>query len=256
VAAQFERVEMRVGRILAAEPFPDARKPAYRLRIDFGPQVGARATSAQLTVTYPERAALVGRQVVAVINFPPRRIAGFESEVLVLGAMRPDGAVVAMVGGRDYDESEFNRAVSALRQPGSAFKLFTYYAALMAGVSLDDRIVDAPVDIDGERLGAPITRPGAVLCIGLNYVAHAAESGVDTPEHPVLFGAALTNIGVGQLRGVPGRGLISVRVHANGNEGCDLNTPPTDLPHEVSEDGITGDHLKGSRARGRGRACR
>ena len=89
----FDRVEMRVGRIVAAEPFPEARKPAYRLRIDFGPGVGERQSSAQLTVTYPDPAALVGRQVVAVLNFPPRRIAGFRSEVLVLGAMGSDGAV-------------------------------------------------------------------------------------------------------------------------------------------------------------------
>ncbi len=89
----FERVDMRVGRILAAEPFPEARKPAYRLRIDFGPELGVRHSSAQLTVTYPDPAALVGRQVVAVVNFPPRRIAGFSSEVLVLGAMAPDGDV-------------------------------------------------------------------------------------------------------------------------------------------------------------------
>jgi tRNA-binding protein len=90
---QFDRVEMRVGRIVAAEPFPEARKPSYRLRIDFGPEVGERESSAQLTVTYPDRAALVGRQVVAVVNFPPRRIAGFASEVLVLGAMGSDGEV-------------------------------------------------------------------------------------------------------------------------------------------------------------------
>jgi tRNA-binding protein len=89
----FERVEMRVGRILAADPFPEARKPSYRLRIDFGPEVGERVSSAQLSVTYPDREALVGRQVVAVLNFPPRRIAGFASEVLVLGAMGDDGNV-------------------------------------------------------------------------------------------------------------------------------------------------------------------
>lgn len=89
----FARVEMRVGTILSAEPFPEARKPAYRLRIDFGPGVGTRDSSAQLTVTYRDRAALVGRQVVAVLNFPPRQIAGFASEVLVLGAMGEDGEV-------------------------------------------------------------------------------------------------------------------------------------------------------------------
>jgi tRNA-binding protein len=84
---------MRVGRIVAAEPFPEARKPSYRLRIDFGPQIGERVSSAQLTVTYPDPKQLVGRQVVAVVNFPPRRVAGLASEVLVLGAMGEDGEV-------------------------------------------------------------------------------------------------------------------------------------------------------------------
>jgi tRNA-binding protein len=89
----FQRVDMRIGRIVAADPFPEARKPSVKLRIDFGPEIGERVSSAQLTVTYPDAAALVGRQVVAVVNFPPRRIAGFNSEVLVLGAMGPAGAV-------------------------------------------------------------------------------------------------------------------------------------------------------------------
>jgi tRNA-binding protein len=84
---------MRVGRIVAAEPFPEARKPSYRLRIDFGQQIGERVSSAQLTVTYLDRMQLVGRLVVAVVNFPPRRIAGLASEVLVLGAMGEDGEV-------------------------------------------------------------------------------------------------------------------------------------------------------------------
>ena len=89
----FAKVDMRVGRVLAAESFPEARKPSYKLRVDFGPELGERVSSAQLTVTYPDAAALVGRQVVAVVNFPPRRIAGFASEVLVLGAMGDDGNV-------------------------------------------------------------------------------------------------------------------------------------------------------------------
>jgi tRNA-binding protein len=83
----FARVEMRVGRITAVQPLAGARKPSYQLRIDFGPEMGERDSAAQLTVTYPDPAALIGRQVVAVVNFPPRRIAGFSSEVLVLGAM-------------------------------------------------------------------------------------------------------------------------------------------------------------------------
>lgn len=83
----FARVDMRVGRIVEALPFPEARNPSYRLRIDFGPELGERASAAQLTRTYPDPSALIGRQVVAVVNFPPRRIAGFDSQVLLLGAM-------------------------------------------------------------------------------------------------------------------------------------------------------------------------
>ena len=91
--ADFERVDMRVGRIVDAQPFPEARKPSYQLRINFGPELGERMSSAQLTATYPDPGALVGRLVVAVVNFPPRRIAGFASEVLVLGAMGEAGQV-------------------------------------------------------------------------------------------------------------------------------------------------------------------
>jgi len=83
----FGRVEMRVGRVVDALPFPEARRPAYQLRIDFGLEIGERTSSAQLTRTYPDPAPLIGRLVVAVVNVPPRRVAGFASEVLVLGAM-------------------------------------------------------------------------------------------------------------------------------------------------------------------------
>ncbi|MBA2266031.1 MAG: tRNA-binding protein [Chloroflexi bacterium] len=89
----FTRIDMRIGRILEARPLPAARKPSYQLRIDFGAELGERVSSAQLTVTYPDPATLVGRQIVAVVNFPPRRVAGFMSDVLVLGAVGSNGQV-------------------------------------------------------------------------------------------------------------------------------------------------------------------
>jgi tRNA-binding protein len=89
----FARVDVRAGTILAAEPLAGARRPAYALRIDFGPELGERRSSAQITTRYVVDE-LVGTQVCAVVNFPPKRIAGFESEVLVLGMADAEGAVV------------------------------------------------------------------------------------------------------------------------------------------------------------------
>lgn len=88
----FLRLEVHAGTILAAEPFPEARKPAFKLTVDFGPEIGTRRSSAQITALYTAEE-LVGRQVIAVTNFAPRQIGPFMSEVLVLGASDADGRI-------------------------------------------------------------------------------------------------------------------------------------------------------------------
>jgi len=91
--ADFEKVELRVGTIVEVEDFPEARKPAFKLKVDFGDEIGVKKSSAQITELY-NREDLLGRQVLAVINFPPRQIGPVRSECLVTGFHRDDGAVV------------------------------------------------------------------------------------------------------------------------------------------------------------------
>ena len=98
--AEFERVDIRVGRIVEVEDFPEARKPAFKLRIDFGPALGVRKSSAQTTKHYT-KAALLNRLVVAVVNFPPKQIGPVMSEVLTLGVPDGDGGVVLLMPERD-----------------------------------------------------------------------------------------------------------------------------------------------------------
>ena len=98
--ADFEKVDIRVGRIMRADPFPEARKPAYKLLIDFGEALGVKRSSAQLTARYTAQE-LEGRLVVAVVNFPPRQIGPFLSEVLTLGVPDQNGTVVLLSPDKD-----------------------------------------------------------------------------------------------------------------------------------------------------------
>jgi len=101
----FLKVDIRAGRVLRAEPFPEARKPAIKLWIDFGPEIGERKTSAQITAHYqPDN--LIGRMVMGVVNFPPRQIGPFMSEVLVLGVSDDQGGIVLLAPDHDVSPGQ------------------------------------------------------------------------------------------------------------------------------------------------------
>ena len=102
--SDFEKVEILTGTIIGVEPFPKARKPVYQLTIDFGPK-GTRRSSAQITTLY-QPDTLIGKQIVAVVNFPPKQIANFYSECLVLGAVAPDGTVTLLQTERPVDNGQ------------------------------------------------------------------------------------------------------------------------------------------------------
>lgn len=92
----FESVDLRAGTITSVDDFPEARKPAYKVTVDFGPEIGVKRTSAQITVNY-SKAELVGRQVIGVVNFPPKQIGPIMSEFLIVGFYRDDGSVILAV---------------------------------------------------------------------------------------------------------------------------------------------------------------
>ncbi|MEA2405482.1 MAG: tRNA-binding protein [Thermoleophilaceae bacterium] len=100
----FGKIDMRVGRVLEVEEFPEARVPAWKLTIDFGPEIGQKRSSAQ--ITHYAREQLLGRLVVGVVNFPPKRIAGFPSEVLVLGALDDEKGVVLLAPDSDVQPGD------------------------------------------------------------------------------------------------------------------------------------------------------
>ena len=95
----FEKIDIRVGKIIEVEDFPEARKPSYKIKVDFG-ELGTKVSSAQLTKLY-SKTDLINRQIIAVVNFPPRRIAGFKSDILILGVMKEEGEVILLQPDRE-----------------------------------------------------------------------------------------------------------------------------------------------------------
>lgn len=100
---EFEQIELRAGTIIAVEDFPEAKKPAYKITVDFGPEIGVKKSSAQLTTLY-SKAELLGRQIIGVVNFPPKQIGPMRSEVLITGFYKEAGAVVLAIPERQVPD--------------------------------------------------------------------------------------------------------------------------------------------------------
>ena len=163
--ADFQRVEVRAGTIVAAEPFPEARRPAYKLRVDFGSDIGVRQTSAQITVHYTCEQ-LLGSQVAAVVNFPTKQIGKFMSEVLVLGVPDAVGEVVLLAPDQDVPlGGQRGRACDVPDQrpdPGERDRQGEPEGPIdEAGIALQARVVDEiPDEPDEPRKSTAATPHG------------------------------------------------------------------------------------------------
>ena len=203
-----------------------------------GEIAGSSVRSVTVRTTLVPRLQQAAEQVIKRALDKDGKALGVSQAALV--AMTPDGAVVAMVGGRDYQASQFNRAVTAMRQPGSTFKLFVYYAALKQGISLRDRVFDRPIEIDGwtpensggryrgvvtvaEAFARSLNAATVVLArhVGMENVAAAAkELGIDAPLNPVPA-LALGRVGSELARPDGGLCIRSLGNRSCGAMGCD-----------------------------------
>jgi tRNA-binding protein len=177
---QFEAVDIRVGRVTAVDEFPEARRPAWKLTIDFGPEIGSKRSSAQIT-NY-ERSQLDGRLIVAVVNFPPKRIGPFVSEVLVLGAVDDEKGVILLAPDQDVALGGRVGEADVLASDGDELVLARPLSVERADLGVDERdeIEVAAIEEVREPASIPLARQGEVAddpaALGLEH----------DPFHPAL----------------------------------------------------------------------